>query len=69
MALLAASVMAITPGVMAPARAIAAQRFANIPYAAWTDDEPQYRLYPGDEPADVAVRLGARTEQDCGGAA
>jgi polysaccharide export outer membrane protein len=54
MALLAASVMAITPGVMAPARAIAAQRFANIPYAAWTDDEPQYRLYPGDE-LDVAV--------------
>jgi len=54
MALLAASVMAITPGMMASGRAAAAQRFANIPYAAWTDDEPQYRLYPGDE-LDVAV--------------
>jgi len=54
LALLAASVMAIIPGVIAPGRAIAAQRFANIPYAAWTDDEPQYRLYPGDE-LDVAV--------------
>jgi polysaccharide export outer membrane protein len=49
LALFAASVMA-----SAPAGAIAAQRFANIPYAQWTDDEPQYRLYPGDE-LDVAV--------------
>ena len=23
--------------------------FANIPYAQWTDYEPPYRLYPGDE--------------------
>jgi polysaccharide export outer membrane protein len=23
--------------------------FTNLPYAAWTDDEPAYRLYPGDE--------------------
>lgn len=23
--------------------------FVNIPYAAWSDDEPDYRLYPGDE--------------------
>jgi polysaccharide export outer membrane protein len=24
-------------------------RFADIPYATWSDDEPAYRLYPGDE--------------------
>lgn len=23
--------------------------FPNIPYAVWTDDEPGYRLFPGDE--------------------
>ncbi|MBV9997267.1 MAG: polysaccharide export protein [Caulobacteraceae bacterium] len=23
--------------------------FPDIPYATWTDDEPQYRLFPGDE--------------------
>jgi polysaccharide export outer membrane protein len=28
--------------------------FANIPYATWTDEEPPYRLYPGDE-IDVQV--------------
>jgi protein involved in polysaccharide export with SLBB domain len=39
---------------LAPAAALAAQRFVNIPYAAWTEDEPQYRLYPGDE-IDVVV--------------
>ena len=49
LALFAASALAI-----APVGAVAAQRFANIPYAAWTDDEPQYRLYPGDE-LDVSV--------------
>jgi protein involved in polysaccharide export with SLBB domain len=49
LALFAASALAF-----APAAALAAQRFANIPYAAWTEDEPQYRLYPGDE-LDVIV--------------
>lgn len=29
--------------------------FTNIPYAAWTDDEPAYRLYPGDEIDVTAV--------------
>lgn len=29
-------------------------RFANIPYATWTDSEPPYRLYPGDE-LDVQI--------------
>jgi polysaccharide export outer membrane protein len=28
--------------------------FVDIPYASWSDDEPQYRLYPGDE-LDVTV--------------
>lgn len=27
--------------------------FVDLPYASWTDDEPQYRLFPGDE-LDVA---------------
>ena len=34
--------------------ASAARAFPNIPYATWTNDEPQYRLYPGDE-LDVAI--------------
>ena len=49
LALFAAAALALAPAV-----ALAAQVFANIPYAAWTEDEPQYRLYPGDE-IDVAV--------------
>src|SRR5665213_1262919 len=28
--------------------------FPNIPYATWSNDEPQYRLYPGDE-LDVTI--------------
>ena len=28
--------------------------FANIGYATWSDDEPSYRLYPGDE-LDVSI--------------
>jgi polysaccharide export outer membrane protein len=28
--------------------------FTDLPYAQWTEDEPSYRLYPGDE-IDVAV--------------
>jgi protein involved in polysaccharide export with SLBB domain len=35
-------------------RATPTPSFANIPYANWTNDEPEYRLYPGDE-LDVAV--------------
>jgi polysaccharide export outer membrane protein len=38
----------------APTSAGAAQPFVNIPYASWTDDDPSYRLYPGDE-VDVVV--------------
>ena len=35
-------------------QATPSSNFSNIPYASWTNDEPQYRLYPGDE-LDVAV--------------
>lgn len=48
------ALFAVSALAAAPAGAIAAQAFSNLPYAAWTDDEPQYRLYPGDE-IDVAV--------------
>lgn len=34
--------------------ALGASRFPDIPYAAWTDQEPPYRFYPGDE-IEVAV--------------
>ena len=49
LALFALAALAVTP-----VGAGAAQKFVNLPYAAWNDDEPQYRLYPGDE-LDVAV--------------
>lgn len=42
------------PLAAAPDAARAAQPFANIPYASWRDDDPSYRLYPGDE-LDVVV--------------
>jgi protein involved in polysaccharide export with SLBB domain len=48
------ALFAVSILVIAPVGAVAAQRFANIPYATWTEDEPQYRLYPGDE-LDVVV--------------
>src|SRR5262249_54374464 len=46
--------LAVSLCVGGPATGVCAGRFANIPYASWTDDEPQYRLFPGDE-IDVAV--------------
>ena len=52
--LAAALLAAAAPTVLSPAAALAAQPFVNIPYATWTDDEPSYRLYPGDE-LDVNV--------------
>ena len=48
------ALFAVSALAAAPAGALAAQRFVNSPYAAWTEDEPQYRLYPGDE-LDVVV--------------
>ncbi|MGH6958142.1 MAG: polysaccharide biosynthesis/export family protein [Caulobacteraceae bacterium] len=54
----AAAVLALA--LLAPGAALAwpwshrqPQPFVNIPYATWSDEEPQYRLYPGDE-MDVA---------------
>lgn len=41
--------LALSLALAIPAVAIAAAPFVDIPYASWTDDEPQYRLYPGDE--------------------
>jgi protein involved in polysaccharide export with SLBB domain len=37
-----------------PAAPRPARPFVNIPYASWSDDEPSYRLYPGDD-VDVIV--------------
>jgi polysaccharide export outer membrane protein len=50
----AAVVMAAGPVIAAPGAARAAQPFVNLPYATWSDDEPSYRLYPGDD-LDVVV--------------
>ncbi|HEY1425178.1 MAG TPA: polysaccharide biosynthesis/export family protein, partial [Caulobacteraceae bacterium] len=51
----AAVVMAsAAPLLAAPTAAHAARPFVDIPYATWTDDEPSYRLYPGDD-IDVVV--------------
>ncbi|HQN51106.1 MAG TPA: hypothetical protein PK913_08600, partial [Phenylobacterium sp.] len=36
----------------------AAANFANIPYATWSDYEPPYRFYPGDE---IEVAQGSKT--------
>lgn len=41
---LAGLAAACAPTPPRPSRA-----FTDIPFAAWTDDEPGYRLYPGDE--------------------
>jgi polysaccharide export outer membrane protein len=49
---LAAVVSGCVDGGAPPATPTA--NFSNIPYANWTNDEPEYRLYPGDE-LDVAV--------------
>ena len=51
---LAAVIMAASGPMAAPMAASAAQPFVNIPYASWSDDDPSYRLYPGDE-LDVVV--------------
>ena len=51
---LACAVAALVVAAFGPAAAQAASPFANIPYASWSDDDPSYRLYPGDE-LDVVV--------------
>ena len=50
----ACAVAALVVAAFGPAAAQAASPFANIPYASWSDDDPSYRLYPGDE-LDVVV--------------
>jgi polysaccharide export outer membrane protein len=50
---LASAALALALAVAAPAVAAPARPFTNIPYATWTEDDPLYRLYPGDE-LDVA---------------
>jgi polysaccharide export outer membrane protein len=52
-AVLALALLGGLPAAL-PSAAWAAQPFANIPYATWSDEEPQYRLYPGDD-IDVTV--------------
>lgn len=37
--------------------------FADIGYAAWTDDEPAYRLYPGDE-VSVVIPYAPENNKD-----
>jgi len=41
--------LAISLALAIPPAALAAPPFVDIPYATWTDDEPQYRLFPGDD--------------------
>ena len=53
-----AAALALAAGAFAPP-ALAWERrgrgdFADIPYATWSDDEPGYRFYPGDQ-IDIAA--------------
>ena len=50
--LLALALMACAPSASTWARPHSS--FQNIPYANWSDDEPLYRLFPGDE-VDIVV--------------
>jgi polysaccharide export outer membrane protein len=50
----AAAALAAVLATAGASGALAASPFSNIPYASWAADEPQYRLYPGDD-IDVAV--------------
>jgi polysaccharide export outer membrane protein len=45
----ASAALALVLAFGAPAATQAAGPFANIPYATWSEDEPLYRLYPGDD--------------------
>jgi protein involved in polysaccharide export with SLBB domain len=46
---IAALLAAVSTSAVTPGAARAAQPFVNIPYATWAQDEPSYRIYPGDE--------------------
>jgi polysaccharide export outer membrane protein len=49
----ACAAIALALAAAGPLAADAAGPFTNIPYATWTDDDPLYRLFPGDE-MDIA---------------
>jgi protein involved in polysaccharide export with SLBB domain len=49
----ACAAVALALAAAGPLAAHAARPFPNITYATWADDDPLYRLYPGDE-MDVA---------------
>jgi protein involved in polysaccharide export with SLBB domain len=53
LAFAAGACSAASPDVFSPAPRPSAD-FPNIDYATWSDSEPPYRLYPGDE-VDMAV--------------
>jgi polysaccharide export outer membrane protein len=53
-AAVAAGLLIAAPWAVAGGARPPAGNFPNIGYATWTDDEPQYRLYPGDELEIVA---------------
>jgi protein involved in polysaccharide export with SLBB domain len=61
--LLAAFLVSAALAPLAGAPALGRQRqdpgFPNIGYATWSDDEPAYRLYPGDE---VDFQVGSAPE-------
>ncbi len=46
---LSAVALALSAASAPSARPAKDRGFANIPYATWSDDEPDYRFYPGDE--------------------
>ncbi|HEY5071365.1 MAG TPA: polysaccharide biosynthesis/export family protein [Caulobacteraceae bacterium] len=49
------------PAVAGDRRAAASADFPDIGYATWSDREPEYRLYPGDE---VDIRVPSAPELD-----
>jgi len=54
LSLAGALAMSSPPLAGAQARAASAADFPDIGYATWSDREPEYRLYPGDQ-IDIAV--------------
>ncbi|HEY3813571.1 MAG TPA: polysaccharide biosynthesis/export family protein [Caulobacteraceae bacterium] len=53
--LLASALAALaTPALAAPWSGRTDRGFENIPFASWSDDEPAYRFYPGDQ-IDIAT--------------
>jgi polysaccharide export outer membrane protein len=59
--ILAAAASAVSAPALAFRRRSDEARFPNIDYAAWTDAEPQYRFYPGDQ---IEIALPSAPELD-----